>query len=270
MTTPDAADGRRIHVGDLIQTRRNTSEIHASDHRRSSTVMWTVIGIDPDGTVEVSTRCGRHPRPAACQLRRRRRRARLRHDDRRSPGRTVDRGHVVVTPRTSAASLYVGMSRSQSNHAHVVCDSHDHTEFELGDLTGEQAFAAATLCDPTASSPPTRSSSAGMTAEPTASPPAPVTGAADRSRTGGRSGSAACRLRSSRRSPPVTIRSSTFSTRSRTRPGGTRSSEPPPPRSTGVVPTPRDRFVGRLRRAATATPVDHDRATYEHSAHQQR
>jgi hypothetical protein len=29
-----------------------------------------------------------------------------------------------------------------------VCDSHDHTEFELGDLTGEQAFAAATLRDP--------------------------------------------------------------------------------------------------------------------------
>ena len=64
-------------------------------------------------------------------------------------GRTVDRGHVVVTPRTASASLYVGMSRGRdSNHAHVVCDSHDHTEFELGDLTGEQAFAAATQRDP--------------------------------------------------------------------------------------------------------------------------
>ena len=64
-------------------------------------------------------------------------------------GRTVDRGHVVVTPRTSSASLYVGMSRGRdSNHAHVVCDSHDHSEFELGDLTGEQAFAAATQRDP--------------------------------------------------------------------------------------------------------------------------
>ena len=41
------------------------------------------------------------------------------------------------------------MSRGRdTNHAHVVCDSHDHTEFELGDLTGEQAFAAATLRDP--------------------------------------------------------------------------------------------------------------------------
>jgi hypothetical protein len=64
-------------------------------------------------------------------------------------GRTVDRGHVVVTPRTSSASLYVGMSRGRdSNHTHVVCDSHDQTEFELGDLTGEQAFAAATQRDP--------------------------------------------------------------------------------------------------------------------------
>ena len=64
-------------------------------------------------------------------------------------GRTVDRGHVVVTPRTTSASLYVGMSRGRdANHAHVVCDSHDHTEFELGDLTGEQAFAAATQREP--------------------------------------------------------------------------------------------------------------------------
>jgi hypothetical protein len=34
------------------------------------------------------------------------------------------------------------------NLAHVVCDSHDHTEFELGDLTGQQAFAAAALRAP--------------------------------------------------------------------------------------------------------------------------
>jgi hypothetical protein len=41
------------------------------------------------------------------------------------------------------------MSRGrESNHAHVVCDSHDHSEFELGDLTGEQAFAAAAQRDP--------------------------------------------------------------------------------------------------------------------------
>ena len=30
----DGADGSRIHVGDLIRSRRHTSEIRASDHRR--------------------------------------------------------------------------------------------------------------------------------------------------------------------------------------------------------------------------------------------
>jgi hypothetical protein len=49
----------------------------------------------------------------------------------------------------ASASLYVGMTRGRDrNHAHVVCDSHDHTELELGDLTGQQAFAAATLREP--------------------------------------------------------------------------------------------------------------------------
>src|SRR5690606_23279922 len=64
-------------------------------------------------------------------------------------GRTVDRGHTVVTPRTISASLYVGMTRGREcNHAHVVTDSHDHAEFELGDLTGQQAFARAIVRDP--------------------------------------------------------------------------------------------------------------------------
>src|SRR5690606_3739576 len=64
-------------------------------------------------------------------------------------GRTVDRGHVIVTPRTTSASLYVGMTRGRlNNKAHVVCDSHDHTEFELGDLTPQQAFANAITRDP--------------------------------------------------------------------------------------------------------------------------
>ena len=146
----NAANGCRIHIGDTIQTRRNTSEIPASDHQRIlNRDVWTVTGATDDGGLLV-----RHERRAASAV---------------LPtsyvttdvvlgyattiagaqGRTVDRGHVVVTPRTASASLYVGMTRGRdSNHAHVVCDSHDHTEFELGDLTGEQAFAAATQRDP--------------------------------------------------------------------------------------------------------------------------
>ncbi len=146
----DAADGCRIHIGDLIQTRRNTGEIPTSDHQRIlNRDVWTVTGVSDDGALHV-----KHAPP--------RRTAVLpagyvaadvvlgyATTIAGAQGRTVDRGHVVVTPRTDSASLYVGMTRGRdSNHAHVVCDSHDHTEFELGDLTGEQAFAAATRRDP--------------------------------------------------------------------------------------------------------------------------
>ena len=146
----DTVDGSRIHIGDVIQTRRNTSDIPTSDHQRVlNRDVWTVTGVSDDGSLRV-----KHDRRGASAV--------------LPPtyvaadvvlgyattiagaqGRTVDRGHVVVTPRTASASLYVGMSRGRdSNHAHVVCDSHDHTEFELGDLTGQQAFAAATQRDP--------------------------------------------------------------------------------------------------------------------------
>ena len=146
----DAADGCRIHIGDVIQTRRNTREIPTSDRQRIlNRDVWTVTGVTGDGSLHV-----KHDRRGASAVLP----AGYVATDvvlgyattiAGAQGRTVDRGHVVVTPRTASASLYVGMSRGRdSNHAHVVCDSHDHTEFELGDLTGEQAFAAATQRDP--------------------------------------------------------------------------------------------------------------------------
>ena len=59
-------------------------------------------------------------------------------------GRTCDRGHVLATPKTTAASLYVGMSRGRiHNRAHVVTDGHDHDEFGLGERPGVGAFADA-------------------------------------------------------------------------------------------------------------------------------
>lgn len=146
----DARDGTRIHLGDQIQTRRNTREILTSDHQRIlNRDVWTVTATNKDGSLQV-----RHTgRGVSAQLP-----ASYVAADVTlayattivgAQGRTVDRGHVVVTPRTSAASLYVGMTRGRANnHAHVVCDSHDHTEFELGDLTGPQAFAAAVTRDP--------------------------------------------------------------------------------------------------------------------------
>jgi conjugative relaxase-like TrwC/TraI family protein len=146
----DTSDGCRIHIGDVIQTRRNTGEILTTDHQRVlNRDVWTVTGVSDDGSLRV-----KHDRRGASAVLP----ARYVAADvvlgyaitiAGAQGRTVDRGHVVVTPRTASASLYVGMSRGRdSNHAHVVCDSHDHTEFELGDLTGEQAFAAAAQRDP--------------------------------------------------------------------------------------------------------------------------
>ncbi len=59
-------------------------------------------------------------------------------------GRTTDRSHVLVTPRTTAQSLYVGMTRGrQANTAHVVCDAHDHDELRLGERAPRDAFLAA-------------------------------------------------------------------------------------------------------------------------------
>jgi conjugative relaxase-like TrwC/TraI family protein len=144
------ADGCRIHIGDVIQTRRNTGEIPTSDRQRVlNRDVWTVTGVGDDGSLHV-----KHDRRAASAVLP----AGYVATDvvlgyaatiAGAQGRTVDHGHVVVTPRTASASLYVGMSRGRdSNHAHVVCDSHDHTEFELGDLTGEQAFAAAICREP--------------------------------------------------------------------------------------------------------------------------
>jgi hypothetical protein len=145
-----ASDGCRIHIGDQIQTRRNTSDITTSDHQRVlNRDVWTVLEHHDDGSLTVA----HTSRPA---------RAVLPADYVASDvvlayattiagaqGRTVDRGHTVVTPRTTSASLYVGMTRGREcNHAHVVTDSHDHTESELGDLTGQQAFAKAIVRDP--------------------------------------------------------------------------------------------------------------------------
>ena len=68
----DASDGSRIHIGDTIQTRRNTSEFLASDHQRIlNRDVWTVTGVDDDGSLQVrhATRPARG-RPAR-RLRRR-------------------------------------------------------------------------------------------------------------------------------------------------------------------------------------------------------
>ena len=145
-----AADGNPVHVGDLIQTRRNTRELATSDGRRVlNRDVWRITDSTPDGgLVAVHTRAGHAvtitPEYAAADVV-----LAYATTIAGAQGRTADRGHVLVTPRTSAQALYVGMTRGrESNIAHVVCDGHDHQELGLGDRTPRDAFAAAMQRDP--------------------------------------------------------------------------------------------------------------------------
>ena len=139
-----------MHVGDLIQTRRNTRELATSDGRRVlNRDVWRITGEALDGgLVAVHTRAGHTvtitPEYAAADVV-----LAYATTIAGAQGRTADRGHVLVTPRTSAQALYVGMTRGrESNIAHVVCDGHDHQELGLGDRTPSDAFAAAMQRDP--------------------------------------------------------------------------------------------------------------------------
>jgi hypothetical protein len=143
------ADGNRVHVGDEFQTRLNSTDQETSDQRRVlNRDVWTATGLDDNGRlpartgtgvtakftpgyVENSTRLAYATTIAGAQ------------------GRTVDVGHVVVTPSTSAASLYVGMTRGrETNQAWVIQDGHEHDEFGLGTVTAVDGFRAAVGRDP--------------------------------------------------------------------------------------------------------------------------
>ena len=127
------------------RARRNTSELTTSDGKRVlNRDVWRVTGSLSDGSL-TAVHSARKSKVVITPE----------YLDRHvvlayattiagAQGRTVDQGHVLVTPRTTAESLYVGMTRGrESNVAHVICDRHDHDELDLGDRTPLQAFAAA-------------------------------------------------------------------------------------------------------------------------------
>lgn len=134
-----------IHVGDLVQTRLNTNTIATSDGSRVlNRDVWCITGNNANGDLQAT-----HTRTAVtAEIP-----ASYAHNHvvlayattiAGAQGRTLDTGHVLVTPHTTAGALYVGMTRGrQANHAYVITDSHDHEEFELGDLSPRDAFAAA-------------------------------------------------------------------------------------------------------------------------------
>lgn len=139
------ADQAPICIGDLVQTRLNTNTIATSDRTRVlNRDVWRITGINADGDLLAT-----HTRTAVtAEIP-----AAYAHDHvvlayattiAGAQGRTLDTGHVLVTPRTTAGALYVGMTRGRgANHAYVISDSHDHEEFQLGDLSPRDAFAAA-------------------------------------------------------------------------------------------------------------------------------
>jgi conjugative relaxase-like TrwC/TraI family protein len=144
-TAGAGVDQTWICVGDLVQTRLNTNTIATSDGSRVlNRDVWRITGSNAAGDLLAT-----HTRTAVtAEIP-----AGYAHDHvvlayattiAGAQGRTLDTGHVLVTPRTAAGALYVGMTRGrEANHAYVITDSHDHEEFQLGDLSPRDAFAAA-------------------------------------------------------------------------------------------------------------------------------
>lgn len=139
------ADDNAIYIGDTIQTRENTSALVTNDGERvTNRDVWRVTGRNHDGSLTaVHAR-----RPTQVMITQNYLEAHVQLAYCVTPagaqGRTTDTGSIIVTPRTSAQSLYVGMTRGRaSNRAFVVTNGHDHDEFNLGNLTIATAFSAA-------------------------------------------------------------------------------------------------------------------------------
>jgi conjugative relaxase-like TrwC/TraI family protein len=138
-----------LRVGDLVQSRHNTADIRTSTGRRVlNRDIWIITGHTDTGVT------ARHARehatvtftPGYLDV----------HVELAyavtiagAQGRTTDTAHTIVSPRTQAAGLYVGMTRGRiANHAHVIQDGHLHDELGLGHLAPATAFAAAIVRDP--------------------------------------------------------------------------------------------------------------------------
>jgi hypothetical protein len=127
-------DGNAICVGDLIQTRRNTRDLTTSTGERVlNRDTWTVTGATPAGALLAAHTQRRHRVEIPADWVSEHVELGYAATIAGAQGRTVDRAHTIVTPRTVSNSLYVAMTRGRaSNTAWVVTDGHDHDEFGLG------------------------------------------------------------------------------------------------------------------------------------------
>ena len=120
--TATGSDGLSIGAGDLIQTRRNDSDVGVANRQQ-----WIVQHVENDGTVyarEVGT--GRkNPRTVTLPAEYVGEHAHLSYAATAYgvQGATVDGSHTMLSEATSAAGVYVGMTRGrQTNRLHLVAE----------------------------------------------------------------------------------------------------------------------------------------------------
>ncbi|MDR1151305.1 MAG: hypothetical protein LBK72_02295, partial [Bifidobacteriaceae bacterium] len=120
--TVTGADGLSIGAGDLIQTRRNDSRLGVANRQT-----WTVQHVADDGTIHArQTGSGRHrPRTVVLPTDYVAEYSHLAYAATAYgvQGATVAGSHTVLTGQTSAASVYVAMTRGRTvNLLHVVAE----------------------------------------------------------------------------------------------------------------------------------------------------
>ncbi|WP_448235839.1 MobF family relaxase [Microbacterium paulum] len=121
--TVSGSDGLSIGAGDLIQTRKNNAELGVANRQQ-----WIVQHVEQDGALRVRE---------AGDGRKRQRTLRLPAEYVAEhahlsyaataygvQGATMDGSHTILTETTSAASVYVGMTRGrESNVLHIVAEN---------------------------------------------------------------------------------------------------------------------------------------------------
>lgn len=118
--TATGGDGLSIGRGDLIQTRKNSSDLGVANRQQ-----WIVQQVTEDGTVYArETGSGRKsPRTVALPAEYVGEHVRLSYAATAYgvQGATVDSSHTILSDATSAAGIYVGMTRGrEANRLHVV------------------------------------------------------------------------------------------------------------------------------------------------------
>lgn len=121
--TATGSDGLSIGAGDLIQTRRNDSDLGVANRQQ-----WIVQHVTDDGTVYArETASGRrNPRTVALPAEYVSEHAHLSYAATAYgvQGATVDSSHTMLNEATSAAGVYVGMTRGrETNRLHVVAEN---------------------------------------------------------------------------------------------------------------------------------------------------